>query len=70
MKVIKYILIIFLTGVLPATVSAAEPIGKRIVLQNGMVLLLSEKHQIPMLTVTMAIRAGSTVEPADKPGLA
>jgi zinc protease len=50
--------------------SAAELIGKRIPLENGMVLLLSEKHDIPMLTVNMAIKAGSTAEPEDKPGLA
>jgi zinc protease len=48
----------------------AESIGKRIVLENGMVLLLSEKHDIPMVTVNMAIKAGSTAEPEDKPGLA
>jgi len=50
--------------------SAAEPLGKRIVLDNGMVLLLSERHEIPMVTLSMAIKAGSVVEPADKPGLA
>jgi len=48
----------------------AGPIGKRIVLDNGMVLLLSERHELPVVTVNMAIRAGSIVEPADKPGLA
>jgi zinc protease len=53
-----------------ATVVAAEPIGKRIPLDNGMILLLSEKHDIPMVTISLAIKAGSTVEPADKPGLA
>ena len=53
-----------------ALVYAAEPIGKRIVLDNGMILLLSEKHDIPMVTMNMAIKAGSMVEPADKPGLA
>ncbi len=51
-------------------VHAAEPLGKRISLENGMILLLSEKHDIPMVTVNMAIRAGNTAEPADKPGLA
>ena len=50
--------------------AVAAPLGKRIVLDNGMVLLLSEKHEIPMVTVNMAIKAGSTVVPADKPGLA
>lgn len=53
-----------------ATVLAVEPLGKRIVLDNGMVLLLSEKHDIPMVTLNMAIRAGSMAEPGDKPGLA
>lgn len=49
---------------------AAGPLGKRIVLENGMVLLLAERHELPMVTVNMAIRAGSVAEPADKPGLA
>src|SRR5574341_1742307 len=51
-------------------VFAAEPLGKRIVLENGMVLLLSEKHDIPMVTMSLAIKAGSTAAPRDKPGLA
>jgi zinc protease len=49
---------------------SAEPLGKRIILDNGMILLLSEKHDIPMVTMSLAIKAGSMVEPADKPGLA
>jgi zinc protease len=48
----------------------AEPLGKRIMLDNGMVLLLSEKHEIPMVTVNMAIKAGNTAVPEDKAGLA
>ena len=55
---------------MPITSIAADSLGKRIVLKNGMVLLLSEKHEIPMVTVSMAIKAGSVVEPGDKPGLA
>ncbi len=54
----------------PITTMAAESLGKRIVLKNGMVLLLSEKHELPMVTVSLAIKAGSVVEPGDKPGLA
>ena len=67
------IIVAALLGVLTMFVSypvAAEPLGKRIVLDNGMVLLLSEKHDIPMVTINMALRAGSTSVPADKPGLA
>ncbi len=55
---------------LPITTIAAGELGKRIVLKNGMVLLLAERHEIPMVTVSMAIKAGSVVESPDKPGLA
>ncbi len=50
--------------------AAAGPLGKRYELENGMVLLLSERHDIPMVTVQMAIRAGGLTEPAGRPGLA
>ncbi|MGE5751833.1 MAG: M16 family metallopeptidase [Nitrospirota bacterium] len=72
MKIKRFILFIILTVVcqLPQISSAAELIGKRIPLENGKVLLLSAKHDIPMITVSMAIKAGSTAEPEDKPGLA
>jgi zinc protease len=60
--------VLLIIGSAPA--NAAEPLGKRIVLENGMILLLSEKHDIPMVTVSMAIKAGNTAAPADKPGIA
>jgi zinc protease len=50
--------------------AAAEPLAKRIVLGNGMILLLSEKHSIPMVTINMAFKAGTIAAPADKPGIA
>jgi zinc protease len=72
MKRKNYLFTIFLLAIIQLPVHAADaaPLGKRIVLENGMVLLLSEKHDIPMVTVNMAITAGSTAEPAEKPGLA
>jgi len=72
MKLKRFILFIILTVIcqFPQLSSAAELIGKRIPLENGMVLLLSEKHDIPMVTVNMAIKAGTTAESEDKPGLA
>lgn len=71
MKTVKYcIILLTLISIQVSAVFAAEPLGKRIPLENGMVLLLSEKHDIPMVTVNMAIKAGSTAEPGDKPGLA
>jgi zinc protease len=69
MKIIKFGTILFLL-LLHATVITAEPLGKRIVLDNGMVLLLAEKHAIPVTTVHMTLLAGRTAEPADMPGLA
>jgi len=60
--------IAFLASV--SSAGALEPLGKRIVLKNGMVLLLAEKHDIPMVTMSLAIRAGGLAEPADKAGLA
>jgi zinc protease len=68
LKYLLFILSIVLLAAVPAP--AAEPVGKRIVLDNGMILLLSEKHEIPMVTVNVAIRAGAIAAPADKPGLA
>ena len=71
MKRIHCFFTLFFLIVFPVSgISAAEPLGKRILLENGMVVLLSEKHTLPMVTVDVAIRAGSTMAPADKPGLA
>ncbi len=68
MKHLLFLLSLFLLSA--GAAPAAEPVGKRIVLDNGMVLLLSEKHSIPMVTVSLAVKAGSIAAPADKPGLA
>ena len=72
MKVVKYIVIMIVISafLILAGQSGAEQLGKRIVLENGMILLLSEKHDIPMVMVNMAIKAGSTAAPVEKPGLA
>ncbi len=72
MKLTKYtaIVILIIMSFTAVSAHAAEPLGKRIPLGNGMVLLLSEKHTIPMVTINMAIKAGDTAEPEDKPGLA
>lgn len=65
---LKILVLVVLFQVTPSL--AAEPIGKRIVLDNGMVLLLSEKHSLPMVTVSMLIKAGAVNDPAAKAGLA
>jgi zinc protease len=68
----RVILIIVLSFIAATAVKGADaaPLGKRIPLENGMVLLFAEQHDIPMVTVNMLLPAGSVTEPADKPGLA
>ncbi len=69
-RITKYLIFFLIFAGLPCAGAADQPLGKRIVLENGMILLLAEKHEIPMVTVSMAIKAGRTAEPAEKPGLA
>ena len=44
-------------------------VPKRVVLPNGMVMLLQEDHELPLIDGVMRVRGGSRVEPADKVGL-
>jgi zinc protease len=43
---------------------------KRVTLKDGAVLLVSEQHQLPMLTIAIAFDAGSRRDPKGKEGLA
>jgi zinc protease len=46
------------------------PKPARVVLPNGMVLLLLEDHELPVVNVMIRIRTGSIFDPPDKVGLA
>ena len=46
------------------------PEVERVTLANGMQLFLLEDHELPLISVSARIRAGSIYEPADKIGLA
>src|SRR5258708_11604134 len=46
------------------------PPHQKIVLKNGMTLLLMEKHGVPMVSVAAIIKAGSAADPASEDGLA
>jgi zinc protease len=39
-------------------------------LTNGLTLILSEKHEVPIVAANLVFRGGSDSNPADKPGLA
>jgi zinc protease len=46
------------------------PKPSRFVLPNGMVVMVLEDHELPLVNVTARIRTGSLLEPAEKTGLA
>jgi zinc protease len=46
------------------------PQPQRVVLDNGMVVMLAEDHELPLISVTAMMRAGARLEPAGKLGLA
>jgi len=49
-------------------VEAPKP--TRVVLDNGMVVILIEDHELPLIDVSSRIRTGARYEPADRVGLA
>ncbi|HEX3128607.1 MAG TPA: pitrilysin family protein [Thermoanaerobaculia bacterium] len=46
------------------------PRPQRVELENGLVVLLLEDHELPLVEVTAMVRAGSALDPAAKVGLA
>ena len=46
------------------------PKPERVVLDNGMIVLLLEDHELPLIEVMARVRTGSRLEPADRIGLA
>ncbi|MFQ5349544.1 MAG: M16 family metallopeptidase [Thermoanaerobaculia bacterium] len=54
----------------PALPDFAVPEPSRVVLDNGMVVILLEDHELPLIDVIARVRTGDRLEPADKVGLA
>ena len=46
------------------------PVPKSFTLPNGLTVLLNERPGLPVVSATLALRSGSSANPADKPGLA
>ncbi|MFQ5848404.1 MAG: M16 family metallopeptidase [Candidatus Methylomirabilales bacterium] len=61
--------VLFLGLVLPRLVEAA-PLGRRVKMDNGLTLLVAERHSLPMVTVEILVKAGASQEPKEKAGLA
>ena len=71
MKKIPAIILLLLCSIILFSASSyAGPIADREVLANGMTLLHSEKTGLPIVTVVVAIKAGSVAEPVEKSGIA
>ncbi|MGE5444782.1 MAG: M16 family metallopeptidase [Ignavibacteriales bacterium] len=64
------VLILLMLPAFYIDVALAEPLGKRVVLDNGITLLVAERPGVPMIVVDVLIKAGSVFEPDRKAGLA
>jgi predicted Zn-dependent peptidase len=53
-----------------APASLSMPPYKKVVLRNGLTLLLMEQHEVPIISINAAIKAGSVADPAGKEGVA
>ena len=49
---------------------SAAPLGKRLVLDNGITLIVAERPKVPMVVMDVLIEAGAVAELEDKAGLA
>ncbi len=63
-------LTLLLILLLPAICNAFELDIKKERLANGLTILYVERHELPIISVNLLIRAGSRHEPSDKAGLA
>ena len=52
----------------PVEFTPPEP--DRVVLENGMVVYLLEDHELPLISMTVTMRTGSWLDPAEKIGMA
>lgn len=69
-RILFTLIIILSLHILFINNSAAEEAPKRVVLKNGIVLLLQERHSIPTVVFNIKIKAGSIYEPDELAGLA
>jgi zinc protease len=54
----------------PGPVRAASPLAHREVLPTGMILLIAERRAVPVVVVSVSVRAGSVLDPPGGRGLA
>jgi predicted Zn-dependent peptidase len=59
-----------LTSTVTAAASVKVPAYERVQLDNGAVLLLMERHDVPMISVQAVVRGGAVTDPAGQSGMA
>ena len=66
------LLLLLLTLIIgPAWASGLRlPDYERVVLDNGVVLLLAEKHDVPLIGLRATVRGGAAADPAEREGMA
>jgi zinc protease len=68
------ILAVVLPGLLVAAISCAQtikiPPHEKIVLKNGLTVLLMEKHGVPIVSFAALVKSGAAADPAGQEGLA
>ncbi len=64
------ILLLLVTACLSAQTIWAPPKPERFTLKNGLTVLLLEKHQLPVISIDIMIKAGSITDPSTLAGLA
>ena len=62
--------LLLLSLALVSRASAAPPLADREVLPNGIVLLVSERHALPIVAMNAYVRAGAVLDPTASLGLA
>lgn len=68
-NIILFLLLLFTVHCLLFTDAYALDI-KKTVLDSGLTLMVVERHNLPIVAVTVGIKAGSLIEPVEKAGLA
>lgn len=53
-----------------ATAEFHAPVPRQLKLKNGLPIFLIERHEVPLVTVSLAVRSGEDTEPGGKAGLA
>ena len=69
-SVVAAVLFIFSTSVLAAGNGVKVPPFERVQLGNGAVVLLMERHDVPLITFSAVLRGGAVSDPATESGLA